>query len=162
MKLFIPTIGTKLKLNSEWSFLVREEYRNTKFLDAIGWTATMKRKGRSRSQTEPLDHSDLPLELVREYGAPSVDAEAKKDYAGRPLHTFYTINFPMKLPPETVLSVDRIYIRKGVGDFDSVTFLISDCPDKRFAPKKARGFLPGGCRFWVKLDDANGMECDVV
>lgn len=160
MKLFVPTIGTKLKLIEDWSFVIREEYRNTKFLDAIGWTATMTKKGRSRSQTMPLDPADLPLELIREYGSPTVEAMSKKDYYGS--QTFYTISFPMKLPVGTVLSVDRIYIRKGVGEFDSITFLISDCPDKRFAPKKARGFLPGGCRFWVKLDQANGMDYDVV
>lgn len=162
MKLFIPTIGTKLKLTADWNFEVKEEYRNTKFLDAIGWTENMTAKGRSRSRVQKIDASQLPLELVRDHGAPRLDIEEVKNWSGEIAHTVHDYYFPMTLPAGTVLSVDRIYIRKGVGDFDSITFLITDCPDKRFAPKKARGFLPGGCRFWVKLDEANRIECDVV
>ncbi len=159
MKLFIPTVGTKLKLTSEWNFTLRQESRNNKFLTAIGWAET----GGYRSRTHPkIDLTAFPLELVREYGAPSVLVEEIKNYYGAAPSFQYEYLYPMKLPVDTVLQMDRIYIRKGMGTFDSVTFLISDCPDKRFAPKKARGFLPGGCRFWVKLEEANMVECDVV
>jgi len=52
------------------------------------------------------------------------------------------------LPKGTVLKLHRIYIRNGSKDFDSVTFNAS-----RISGKKVKG-----CRFWVKLDDANRME----
>ena len=44
-----------------------------------------------------------------------------------------------------MLSVDRIFIRNGMPDYDSVTFRIRSHPEQ----KKLKG------RFWVKLDDAN-------
>lgn len=66
------------------------------------------------------------------------------------------------LPAGTVLRVDRIYIRKGVGDFDSVTFWIVDSPDKRLVPKGRGGTAERGrrMRFWAKLADVNRIELD--
>lgn len=55
------------------------------------------------------------------------------------------------LPVGTKLTVDRIYIRKGVGNFDSLTFILrkGDHPsDKKI-----------GGRFWVKLGDVNRIAC---
>jgi hypothetical protein len=58
---------------------------------------------------------------------------------------------PVTLPTGTVLSVDRIYIRKGSKDFDSVTFRIIKSPTQKPA------------RFWVKLADVNkGLNVSVV
>lgn len=47
------------------------------------------------------------------------------------------------LPAGTRLKVDRIYIRNGQSEFNSITFVID-----------------GGLRFWVKLDDANSIVLD--
>jgi hypothetical protein len=66
------------------------------------------------------------------------------------------------LPVGTVLAVDRIYIRKTLQDFDSITFNIEDCPDPRFRSKKMKGLYKGKPRFWVRLDDANKIICDLV
>jgi hypothetical protein len=52
------------------------------------------------------------------------------------------------LPAGTILNVNRIYIRNGCKDFDSVTFSIKKCPDKK---------LKG--RFWAKLGDVNKIVC---
>ena len=49
------------------------------------------------------------------------------------------------LPKGTVLNVERIYIRKGASDYDSITFKIEDCDNKELIKS----------RFWVKLKDAN-------
>jgi len=51
------------------------------------------------------------------------------------------------LPLGTVLAVDRIYIRNGGRTYDSITFRIRTCPDKKLNKK----------RFWVKLEDANQL-----
>lgn len=56
-------------------------------------------------------------------------------------------------PEGTVLRVERIYIRGTNRDYDSITFRVKSFPDD---PK------PKGLRFWVKLHDANQMECEVV
>lgn len=55
------------------------------------------------------------------------------------------------LPTNTLLSVDRIYVRNGAKDFDSVTFRIKkgECPDPKFQ----------GIRFWAKLSDVNKIVC---
>lgn len=59
------------------------------------------------------------------------------------------------LPAGSKLKVDRIFIRKGAGDYDSMTFWLVDCPNKAWAPKKVGGTATTRLRFWVKLDDAN-------
>jgi hypothetical protein len=64
----------------------------------------------------------------------------------------YGVRNDVTLPKDTILKVDRIYIRQGSEDFDSVTFRISDCPNKDLIKK----------RFWVKLDDANKLEFEPV
>jgi hypothetical protein len=55
--------------------------------------------------------------------------------------------YDVTLPAGTVLSVDRIFIRNGMAEYDSVTFRIRSHPDL----KKCKS------RFWVKLDDANNI-----
>ena len=52
----------------------------------------------------------------------------------------------------TCLIVGRIYIRNGARSFDSVTFKIKSCSEKKF--EKAR--------FWVRLADANKIVCEPV
>ena len=58
---------------------------------------------------------------------------------------------PATLPKGTVLSVDRIYIRQNMPDFDSVSFRIKECPgpDQKSLLKK---------RFWAKLADVNNID----
>ena len=57
------------------------------------------------------------------------------------------------IPNGTTLTIDRIYIRKGGGGFDSVTFRIvkTECPDKSMFG-----------RFWAKLGDVNRIRCEWV
>lgn len=57
------------------------------------------------------------------------------------------------LPKGTKLKIDRIYIRKGNDDFDSITFTLPDIKVSEGAPKPRRAV-----RFWVKLDDANNIQ----
>lgn len=67
------------------------------------------------------------------------------------------------LPAGSVLKVDRLYIKKGQGDFDSVTFYLKGASK----PGYKRSYVGGdgkertytvpkkAARFWVKLHDAN-------
>jgi hypothetical protein len=60
------------------------------------------------------------------------------------------------LPAETILKVDRIYIRKGAADYDSITFNIIYSPHSHLYNKKK-------LRFWAKLTDINGnMNGEVI
>lgn len=81
----------------------------------------------------------------------------EKDYPGN----YAKKTAALLIPSGSVLRIDRIYIRKGAGDFDSVTFNLVDCPRKEWAPKAAGGTRKGTCRFWAKLGDVNAMVCTV-
>ena len=113
MNIFIPALGTKLKLNQPWSFTLYDETRNRAFWPQV-------------------NHGQGPLPGVNRW----------QSSTGQTL--------PVTLPPGTILQVDRIYIRKGNSNFDSVSFRI---------PKG--GGLSG--RFWAKLDDVNnGLDASIV
>lgn len=122
MKMFIPALGMQLTLSKKWSFALYSEKRNATLLDALGYK---------------------PDQFVSKYGGIKIwgwwSVECK------PVVT-------VTLPAKTVLSVDRIYIRrcgKEVSSFDSVSFrlLKGTCPQ-----------FPKGGRFWAKLSDVNTME----
>jgi hypothetical protein len=68
----------------------------------------------------------------------------------------------MTLPVNTILKLDRIYIRQGSEEYDSITFLVEDCPYPELRGKKAKGFLTGKLRFWAKLDDVNTIDCNIL
>lgn len=57
----------------------------------------------------------------------------------------------VSIPEGTVLTVDRIYIRQGQTDFNSVTFRVFDSPDELLMCKPKP-------RFWAKLSDVNQIE----
>ena len=58
---------------------------------------------------------------------------------------------PITLPKGTLLSIDRIYIRKGNAEFNSISFRIL-----KGSPKYSK------TRFWSKLDDVNKMKVFVL
>lgn len=59
-------------------------------------------------------------------------------------------------PAGTKLTVDRIYIRHGGEDFNSVTFRARDYTTSISTGLK--GKKEKAVRFWVKLDDVNQMN----
>lgn len=58
----------------------------------------------------------------------------------------------MKFLIKDQLTVDRIYIRGRARDFDSITYRIGTCPEKKLQKS----------RFWVKLRDANKIVCNLT
>lgn len=84
-----------------------------------------------------------------------------------------TVTYQAKLPKGAVLVVDRIFIRKGAEDFDSITFFLEGAKTKAKTVKRTAVAVGPGTRevfaydqslparkvrFWVKLDDANTLE----
>jgi hypothetical protein len=133
MHLFIPPLGTKLRLVWDYTFLIESEYRN-------------------RSIYEALDLGECSYSPMRRVGW---SREAGSVYEPIPPK-------PVSLVKDTILIVDRIFIRKGLGDFDSITFIVDDGPDKRLCTKKKGGTRSKAVRFWVKLDQVNGLRVDEV
>jgi hypothetical protein len=67
------------------------------------------------------------------------------------------------LPANSILRIDRIYIRRGKDEYDSITFTVDDCPIPELKPKKMKGGLrKGTLRFWAKLDDVNTIRCNIL
>lgn len=94
----------------------------TSFILAEDWTFPLHNEYRNYSLFEYLYYYDYKLD---EGGALILEVTLAKGVS---------------------LKLDRIYIRKGVGDYDSVTFVAS-IPGYKNKP-----------RFWVKLKDANNIK----
>lgn len=60
------------------------------------------------------------------------------------------------IPAGTVMKIDRIYIRAGQSDFNSVTFRVLAANAKKI--DWGRPVRDGGFRFWASLDDVNQIE----
>lgn len=73
-----------------------------------------------------------------------VATEARQ--AGLNLYHSKSVSVPVTWPKGTVLKIDRIYIRKGLEDFSSLTFTT-----------KPEG-MKKQVRFWAKLADVNKIE----
>ncbi len=132
MKFFIPELGSKIILQNSWSFELYLEHRNDSLLRATGVPVWSHDWGRDTLQ---------PIGWSRDgkYG----------DW-----HKQYSI------PSGTELTIDRIYIRKGLKEFSSVSFFINRktvTPEfSDFAKRIHNG--KGRCRFWAKLADVNNIE----
>lgn len=107
-KIFIPTIGTEIKLAKPWDFALIKDHCNKAIFEMFGIPY----------------HNDL-------YGT-------KGQKFGR-----------VSLPEDTVLKVDRIYIRKGREHYDSLSFYIASSPALKNKKK---------VRFFAKLADVNNIE----
>lgn len=154
MKMYIPEIGDRIRLVEDWQFNLINEYRNQslwKFFESET-AAVSEQRGKMEDRLHELErkfgytYSNIPNMLTddeqREY----------RDLRGRLRETQYRYaNAEVMLPAGCELSVDRIYIRKGLGDWSSITFYLQSHPHTGFKRKP---------RFWVKLSDCNQIEFD--
>lgn len=60
------------------------------------------------------------------------------------------------IPAGTIMKIDRIYIRAGQTDFNSVTFRVLAANAKKI--DWGRPVKEGGFRFWASLDDVNQID----
>lgn len=111
MNLFIPDIGTLLKLEEDWTFTLYAEYRNNSLFKLEDSTANWH---------------NLKNKIV-------------------------------ELPKGLVVKVDRVYIRKGLSQFSSITFTIPKTKTKKDKEEMPHNITYGGCKFWVKLHECNGV-----
>lgn len=140
-KLFIPSLGTELKLAQDWYFVLYDERRNKTLVELLTAERLLG-----------------PRKLANE------------EDAGEPWAEYC---FDARLPAGATLKLDRIYIRKNQGDFDSVTFHLKGAKvpgrtevrsgvslgtgtRKEFTYERK---IPSrGVRFWASLDDANNIH----
>lgn len=161
-RLFIPEIGTHLTLSQDWTFTLFKEDRNVNLWNALGFD---KDPG---SIVHEMKKHDLWAEFnslcYRRSNAPSetkklIQPQVQAAYNVAVEFNSKLFGVPATLPKDTILNVDRIYIRKGASDFSSISFFIESCPDLTLNPlTNSKGVKKGKKRFWAKLEDVNCIE----
>lgn len=152
MKLFIPTIGTKLKLTKPWEFTLYNEYRNDSMWYFYGFEDFL--------QGHP--HWGRRNGYTGESSSVSCDNTLRTNM--------------VTLPKGSILTLDRIYIRKGnakMKEFDSASFRIT-FPDGTSNHKRDSSYYSSKVgdyiqkerkerlRFWAKLYDVNNIYCIIM
>ena len=130
----IPTIGTRITLTEDWTFLLEAEDRNEKFHDAIHPVETT------------LGEDGYLYQLYKD----KFGKQKRRRYNGLQ-------DTDTTLPAGTVLRVDRIYIKKNQGDYDSVTFVCESIPGRENAKLMSGKSAKTFGRFWSALNEANGI-----
>lgn len=120
MKLYIPELSDKIKLTVDWKFNLVAEDRNIKFAQAYF----------DKAYEVDYDWNDRDGEVSYWYNNTPGTSNRKHKVLAVTLHA------------GSVLSVDRIYIRKGAKEYSSLSFR----------------YIDGYGRFWAKLSDVNNIE----
>lgn len=134
-RFFIPTIGTTIKLIKDTPVTIWVESRNVDFLETI-----LPHYPHGRLCWTREEHKDLPKSMKC----------VKRVYDN---YTSYDYCADYTLPKDTIMVVDRVYIRKGkdMKEFDSITFRI----------RKEKGNKIHG-RFWLKRSDVNNLVVELI
>lgn len=134
MILCVPTVGQKVRVldGQEWKFHLIGESRNHSAIKHFHPT--------EQEEVFFYDDFDLP-EGVNYYTYFQQNGRApdRKKWL-------------TTLPEGTVLTIDRIYLRKGKDEFDSITFVLNK-------PKGVKGPM---VRFWVRLDEVNQGNLELL
>lgn len=140
MNLFIPELGTKLRLLRPWEFKVINEARNLSIAKLLEVQSPTNRYPLGAVQGRSYFYTSQSRSVSGKW----VSEECEEKSFEPERKTSYTYTFPI----ETILTVDRIYIRKGAKDFSSVSFL-TQVGGKRV-------------RFFARLVDVNNLVVEVV
>ena len=128
MFLCIPTVGQKVVVVEGWTFKLYWERRNDSLFTLF----------------------DIQRPPVRTFYEDYEGGEDAWKAARLGLHPKPPLRHnEVTLPAGTVLTIDRIYLRKGNEEFDSITFIINGAKQLGKVGAHAR------VRFWVKLEDVN-------
>ncbi len=118
-----------------------------RFSLAKDWTFKLYNERRNRSLIKKLQL--VKPEDLRRYYRPDPK---------RAMEPLADVTFPKGL----VLTIDRIYVRKGAQAYDSITFCVPK-KSQTFSKEQQKDYAPFfGTRFWVKLGDANAIKCEVL
>ncbi|MCE6958374.1 hypothetical protein LAZ40_04795 [Cereibacter sphaeroides] len=148
MRMFIPEIGTKIVLSAPWTINVQNEYRNAVVFGLLAATRE------DLVQAGRIEATRLREEARTD--PPGLGYVEQRDRRARLYQRADAAeSLEVTLPAGTELSVDRIYIRKGVSDYSSLTFNLT----KTTHPDLNR---KGRKRFWVKLAEVNRMEFELA
>lgn len=155
MKLYVPEIGDHLQLTAAWTFTLYNEYRNASLWEAFDCNNNPSVARQAADQKKLIDELNA-LEakmypnrgrfLTLDHKVDPADHERRMELHDL-IRTMHTAE--VTIPVGSVLAIDRIFIRKGMNDYSSLTFFLKAHPDKVFKKKP---------RFWAKLVDCNKIE----
>lgn len=165
---YVPEISDRFTLVSDWGFTLHYERRNRTMIELLGLNddEAMVAARERAAGLRGLAYREVWKEVPgQRWGLLSVppsryrDHEIKDPVALQELRELQAKlnSWPLQasLPAGTELQVDRIYIRKGLKDFSSITFYVVSSPKPELnASKKSKR------RFWAKLSDCNRMEIE--
>lgn len=188
MKLYIPEIGDSFTLSKDWSFTLHAEGRNISLAALFGYGFEQQKFYNSNEipDLKSPPNIDYPNEEdykvwgvfgsrvdYSKYNKACREAqETNPDYVNwrqemkernLKINTTGIDKLPVILPAGTILKVDRIYIRKGLKDFSSITFFAEGLGEVEvmrgynWSKKKKK---QKSLRFWVKLSDCNKIEIE--
>jgi hypothetical protein len=163
MKLYVPEIGDHLRLTSDWTFNLHEEYRNKSLWDLYDCDNDPEVAAQKAESEDVLQEMNAIRDKWRWPGSfnwhynnnvprDPADVERLEVLTGR-FNEIRDSASIVTIPAGSVLSIDRIFIRKGMDDWSSLTFYLKEHPDHIFKKKP---------RFWAKLADCNNIEFDQV
>jgi hypothetical protein len=166
MRLFVPKLGSQLKLTQDWSFNLYTEKRNSSLFPLVekdeDWTVDTAnlhfcRFYNCENSYEKLGFIIHKIIFIDMYRAPMFPVTCKKCKNSQ----FIMGKVPIEIPAGAILTVDRIYIRKtgAVEDFDSVSFYLDKDTARSLLQNPKLTARP---RFWAKLDDVNNIHFDFV
>lgn len=138
MIICMPTVGQKVRVldGLDWTFKLYQERRNESLYAYFGKSLTPDHR---RSFWEDYVGGEAGFRKARAEGrAPELKS------------------IEVTLPEGTELTIDRIYIRKGAGDFDSISFILNGARVAGKVGAQAR------VRFWVKLEDVNTGRLEML
>lgn len=183
-QLYIPEIGSLLKLTEDWSFTLHAEFRNetlgTIFGYYLKWGSVWihaqtlpDMRERDYNLVKYPDRADSKYRGWFGHGRFDEDAyladcraveQACPEYVKwhednniwrSQVEQVGVAELPITFPAGTVLKVDRIYIRKGSSDFSSISFWAHGLPTPL-------GKKPKAARFWAKLQECNKIQFELV
>jgi hypothetical protein len=178
MKINIPEIGTKLKLAAPWEFAVFYERRNAGLIEYAGWADRITLGAHPTNGMPKEEAIESAKQGYRSFHYPLVfDGKVMGEQQGHYWHSGVVELDRLTLPIGAVLTVDRIYIRKGkdMSQFSSVSFILAGektkkktmertaitFSDRTKAEYKYTQTIPSrAVRFWAKLADVNTMEVE--
>ena len=152
MKLYIPEIGDNIKLIKKWNFNLYDEFRNMDFAISLGlaeiivvpFYITSGTNGQIIDQTPSTRKEKRFIDNRNWIMIPKFVEQAVTNpfLSSHGYCHYYQL---ISLAKNTILKIDRIYIRKNNREYSSVSFIIQNgCHNKK--------------RFWAKLEDVNLIE----
>ncbi len=187
MRLYIPEIGDTFTLAEDWEFTLHGEDRNQ---DLAAWAGCYLMPGRTTMFVDPrivppmrprdyeVDYSGSQAAYRDGINWNNIEPLRRQEEAACPEFVKYWNDYRewhnaalaagvtelrITLPAGTILKVDRIYIRKGKGEYSSITFFAEGLGEtiipasgqvwgRQYDAKKKK------LRFWAKLADVNTMD----